>query len=111
MAQILDQNPEADFSEARENLRLYQIGAGRYSDVAVTRDIIRLNQVGLGRYAADEPSPVPEPTRPASSSTTPQDAFSAPFTVAPDLHTRSCSPQLRGAHADATPADFRSHPG
>ena len=36
MAQVLDHNPEADFSEARENLRLYQSGAGRYSDVVVT---------------------------------------------------------------------------
>ena len=50
MAQILDQNPEADFSEARENLRLYRSGIGNYSDVVVARDIIRLHQAGLGHY-------------------------------------------------------------
>ena len=35
MAQILDQSPEAAFTEARESLRLYQSGAGRYSDVCL----------------------------------------------------------------------------
>ena len=113
LAQILDQNPEADFSEARENPRLYQSGAGRYSDAAVTHDIIRPHQAGLGRYAADDSSPVLEPTRPASesatpqvafsapstaaasSSTAPQGAFTAPFTVAADLHTRSFAERMR----------------
>ena len=113
LAQILDQSPEADFSEAHESLRLYQSGAGRYSDVVVTRDIIRLHQAGLGRYAADDLSLVPEPIRlvsesatpqvafsapsaaAASSSTTPQGAFTAPFKVAADLHTRSFAERMR----------------
>ena len=89
MAQILDQTPEADFSEARENFRLYQSGASHYSDVVVTRDIIRLHQAGLGRYAADELPPVPESPPPALESTTPRGAFSAPFMVAADPHNRS----------------------
>ena len=79
MAQILDQTPEADFSEARENLRLYESGAGHYSDVVVACDIIRLHQAGLGRYAADELSLVPEPIPPTLESTTPRDAFWGAF--------------------------------
>lgn len=92
IAQILDQNPEADFSEARENLRLYRSGAGRYSDVVVTRDIIRLHQAGLGRYASDGSSPVPEPTRPASESATQQVAPSAPSTAAASSWPQPCGP-------------------
>ena len=109
MAQILDQSPEAAFSEAREGLRLYQSGAGHYSDVVITRDIIRLHQAGLGRYASDGSSPVPEPTRPVSESVAPQVAPSAssaaaasswslpcgPQTDLHDLHTRSCAERMR----------------
>ena len=94
MAQILDQNPEADFSEARENLRLCQSGAGRYSDVVVTRDIIRLHQAGLGRYASDGSSPVPEPSRPASESATQQVAPSAPSMAAASSSPQPCGPQI-----------------
>ena len=95
MAQILDQNPEADFSEARVNLRLYQSGAGRYS---------------LGRYAADcrraFARPGANPAR-LKESTTPQDAFSAPFTVAADLHTRSSSRSACGRHSRRFPESSR----
>ena len=61
LANILDQAPEAEFTGARENLRLYRNGVGRYSDVVVTRDIIRLHQAGLGRYARDPPPALEQP--------------------------------------------------
>ena len=105
MAQILDQSPEAAFSEARENLRLYQSGAGRYSDVVITRDIIRLHQGGLGRYVTGDSSPVFEQARPAPESATPQAAPSASSAAAApswgpqidlhDLHTRSYVERMR----------------
>ena len=91
MANIFDQNPEGDFADARENLRLYRNGVGHYSDVVVTRDIIRLYQAGLGRYAsAREPSPSLEATAPT-------DAFSAPLSAAAlaDLRTRSLAERMQ----------------
>ena len=94
MAQILDQSPEAAFTEARENLRLYQSGAGRYSDVVITRDIIRLHQVGLGRYVTDGSSPVSEPARQAPESATPQAAPSASSSAAAPSWPQPCGPKI-----------------
>ena len=92
MAQILDQSPEAAFTEAREKLRLYQSGAGRYSDVVITRDIIRLHQAGLGRYVTDGSSPVSKPARQVPESATPQAAPPASSAdVAPPWSTPSAT--------------------
>ena len=77
MAQILDQSPEAAFTEARESLRLYQSDAGRCSDVVVARDIIRFHQAGLGRYVTDGSSPVSGPARQVPESAAPQAASPA----------------------------------
>ena len=96
MAHILDQTPEGDFADARENLHLYRSGVGRYSDVVVARDITHFYQAGLGRYpSTDEPSSVSESIPPALESTAPTDVFSAPFMVAADLHTRSFAERMR----------------
>ena len=71
---------------------------GRYSDVVVARDTIRLYQAGLGRYAPTrEPSSALESIQPALESTAQSDAFSALLSAAAlaDLRTRSFGERMR----------------
>ena len=99
MAQILDQSPEAAFTEARESLRLYQSGAGRYSDVVVTRDIIRLHQGGLGRYVTDGSSPVSGSARQVPESATPPVAPPASQPPAPAAPKAKAAPAASSSAA------------
>ena len=107
VAQILDQTPEGDFSEASENLRLYRSGVGHCSHIVVTRDIIRLHLAGLGRYAADEPSPVPE-SLPPNWNRRPRGMPSRRPSQSPPVFAPAASQSACGRHSRRSPESFRT---